>query len=47
MLFLSPQTKKLIEGVIVIVLALGIAVAILIALGPAINHVFGEIIAAF
>jgi len=47
MLFLSPSTKKLIEELIVIVLALGIVVAILIALGPAIAHVFGQIMANF
>ena len=45
MLFLPPNLKKLIEEIIVIVLALAITVAILIALGPAIVHIFGQIIA--
>ncbi len=39
--------QKMIEDIIVIVLALGIVIAILIALGPTIAHVFGQIMAAF
>lgn len=42
---LFDPLKKMLEDLIVIVLALAIAAAILIALGPAITNVFRQIMA--